>query len=231
MEKMTHLWNVNQFITKLNCSQSAYLQTFYIQKCRRIGQGMQMPLQNFGPSAMCPYCGSLWSTINHRVRISEGKPISRSIRKVMRSMNNNEKPISKFHKSLVQKCIKSRMNRLVFKCSVCLQSTKIPFDKPPREKIPTFNVEDIQASQKRKKKKSKDKTAGLNLSGILNSSMDTSTVESKETPIKKIRSVTNFITPTQKVKKLNINRLKDIVNHGTTPHKRKSLHSFLTELC
>ncbi|XP_033320971.2 uncharacterized protein LOC117217460 [Megalopta genalis] len=227
MEKITHLWNVNQFITKLNCSQSVNLQTYYIQRCRTFNQKVKMPLKNFGPSVMCPYCGSLWNTIDHRIRISKGKPLSRSIRKIIHSMDNYKKPVSKFHKSLVQKCLKSKMNCLIIKCSVCLKSTRIPFDKPPRKKLPKFNNESVQASQKRKKKRIKDKTAGLNIPGNL--SMETGTIKLQETATKKVGSTTNFITPTQKLKKLNINRLKDIVNHGATPHKGKSLHSFLTE--
>ncbi|XP_078040550.1 uncharacterized protein LOC144471867 [Augochlora pura] len=227
MEKITHLWNVNQFIMKLNCSQSVNLQTHYIQKCRRFSQGVEMPLQNFGPSVMCPYCGSLWNTIDHRIRILKGKSLSRSIKKLVHTIEKDEKPVSKFHKSLAQKCLKNKKNCLAIKCSVCLKSTRIPTDKPPRVKLPKFND---QTSQKHKKKRHKDKTAGLNISRNLDLSVGTGKVESQETSTKKVKSTTNFITPTQKLKKLNISRLKDIVNHGATPHKRKSLHSFLTEL-
>ncbi|XP_031825903.1 uncharacterized protein LOC116424097 [Nomia melanderi] len=233
MEKITHLWNVNQFITKLNGLQKKNLQPYYIQRCRRLSKGVNMPMQNFGPSVMCPYCGSLWNTMDYSIRISKGRPISRSIRKVIRSINNNDKSTSKFHRSLAKKCLRNKMNKLILKCSVCLQTTKMPLNKPPREKLLKLSTKDIETSQKRKKKKrkTKDKTAGLNISGILNSSVETVTEGLKETPAKKIGTATSFITSSQKIKKLNLNRLKDIVNHGATPTKRKSLHSFLTQLC
>ncbi|KAF3429068.1 hypothetical protein E2986_10406 [Frieseomelitta varia] len=227
MEKAQHLWNVNQFITKLNCSQSRNLQTFYIEKCKRFSHGIELSSQNFGPSVMCQFCGSLWNTMNYSIRILRGKPLSKSIKKIIHSMNNGEKRIPKVQRSLAEKCIKNKMNRLVLKCSVCLKSTKIPFDKPQREKVQKSEIKNIESKAKRKKKRTKDRTAGLNISGISNSNV---TEGLKQTNIRKVESTTDT-TPTQKIKKLNINRLKDIVNKKATPRKRTSLHGFLTELC
>nr|XP_034190134.1 uncharacterized protein LOC117608716 [Osmia lignaria] len=231
MEKVTHLWNINQFITKLNCSQSKKLQTFYIEKCKRISKGILLPSQNFSPSVMCPYCGSLWNTVKHSIRLLQGKPLSKSVKKIIHSMNNNEKRIPKVRRNLVEKCLKNKRNKLLLKCSVCLESTKLPFDKPQRIRIQKPSLEIDKSVQKRRKKRTKDKTAGLNISGISNLSTDRIEEELKETNTRKVGGTTNFITPTPKLKKLNINRLKDIVNQGATPPKRKSLHSFLTELC
>ncbi|KAK9302882.1 hypothetical protein QLX08_005279 [Tetragonisca angustula] len=227
MEKAQHLWNVNQFITKLNCSQSRNLQTFYMEKCKRFSHGIELSSQNFGPSVMCQFCGSLWNTMNYSIRILRGKPLSKSIKKIIHSMNNGEKRIPKVQRSLAEKCIKNKMNRLVLKCSVCLKSTKILFDKPQREKVQKNEIKNIESKAKRKKKRTKDKTAGLNISGISNSNV----IEGlKQTNIRKVESTTNA-TPTQKIKKLNINRLKDMVNKKATSRKRTSLHGFLTELC
>lgn len=180
---------------------------------------------------MCPYCGSLWNTVKHSIRLSQGKPLSKSVKKILHSMNNNEKRIPKIRKNLVEKCLKNKGNKLVLKCSVCLETTKLPFDKPQRIKIQKPSLETGKSVQKRKKKRTKDKTAGLNISGILNLSTENIEEELKEPNTKKVGGTTNFITPTPKLKKLNINRLKDIVSQGATPPKRKSLHSFLTELC
>ena len=142
-------------------------------------------------------------------------------------MNNGEKRIPKVQRSLAEKCIKNKMNRLVLKCSVCLKSTKILFDKPQREKVQKNEIKNIESKAKRKKKRTKDRTAGLNISGISNSNV----IEGlKQTNIRKVESTTNA-TPTQKIKKLNINRLKDMVNKKATSRKRTSLHGFLTELC
>lgn len=226
MDKITHLWNVNQLVTKLDCPQRINLQTHYICKCRRFSQGIQLPSKNFGPSVMCPYCGSLWKTVNHTVRILKGKPVSKSVKKIVNSMKEHDKRVPKVQRSLAEKCLKNKMNKLVLKCSVCSNSTKIPFDKPQRERIQRNSSVQIH---KKKKRRNKDKTAGLNISGILNLSTDNATEGSKETTAKKIGN-TNFIKTPQKLKKLNINKLKDIVNQGVTPPKKNSLHSFLAEI-
>lgn len=232
MEKITHLWNVNQFITKLNCSQSTNLQTFYIGKCKKLSKGAILPPKNFSPSMMCRYCGSLWNTVKHSIRLEEGKPLSRSVKKIVHTMNNSSERIPIARRSLAKKCLKNKRNKLVLKCSVCLQSTKIPFDKPQRIKVQKLSSESTKSEiKKRKKKRTKDRNAGLNISGILNLSTENVKEELKEISTKKVGGTSNFITPTPKIKKLNINKLKDIVNHGATPPKRKSLHSFLSEFC
>ncbi|KOC61771.1 hypothetical protein WH47_03028 [Habropoda laboriosa] len=230
MQKITHLWNVNQFITKLNCSQTKNLQTFYIKKCRTLGEGMQLPYQNFSPSVMCPYCGSLWETVDYTIRISRGKELSKSMKKVACSMNNNNKRIPKVRRKLVEKCLKNKMNKLIIKCSVCSKSTKMAFNKPQREKIQKTSSEGVQSCQKRKKKRTKDRTAGLNISGTVNSNTENISGGLKKVNTKRVRNTTNFIKSTQKLK-LNINRLKDYVNKVATPPKRNSLQSFLSELC
>lgn len=231
MEKIIHLWNVNQFITKLNCSQSTNLQTFYIGKCKKFSKGIMLPPKNFSPSVMCRYCGSLWNTVEHSIRLVEGKPLSKSIKKIIRAMNNSDNRIPIVRRNLVEKCLKNKRNKLVLKCSVCLESTKIPFDKPQRMKVQKSSLESIKNERKRKKKRTKDRTAGLNISGISNLSTENVKEELKEINTKKVGGTSNFITPTPKLRKLNINKLKDIVNQGATPPKRKSLHSFLMEFC
>lgn len=189
-----------------------------------------MSSQNFGPSVMCIYCGSLWNTINYTVRISRGKPLSKSIKKIIHSMNNSEKRIPKVQRTLVKKCLKNKMNKLILKCSVCLKNTEISLNKPQKEKVQKITSENIQSSKKKKKKRIKDKTAGLNISGISSLDAKDVTKELKEKN-EEMENIKNLITPNQKLKKLNIKRLKDIVNEPATSRKRRSLHNFLTELC
>ncbi|XP_006616073.1 uncharacterized protein LOC102678400 [Apis dorsata] len=231
MERITHLWNVNQFITKLNCSQSRNLQTFYIEKCKKFSHAIHLSSQNFGPSVMCIYCGSLWNTMNYTIRISRGKPLSKSIKKIIHSMNNSEKRISKVQRTLAKKCLKNKMNKLILKCSVCLKNTEISLNKPQKEKVQKITLENIQSSKKKKKKRIKDKTAGLNISGISSLDAKDVTKELKEKNKEKMESIKNLTTPNQKLKKLNIKKLKDVMNEHATSRKRRSLHSFLTELC
>lgn len=231
MEKITHLWNVNQFISKLNCSQSRNLQIFYIGKCKKLSKGVMLPPKNFSPFVMCRYCGSLWNTVEHSIRLVEGKPLSKSIKKIVRATNNKGKTIPVVRRNLIKKCLKNKRNKLVLKCSVCLESTKIYFDKPQRIKVEKLSSESTKIERTRKKKRTKDRTAGLNISGISNLGTENVEEELREINTRNVGGTTNFITPTPKLKKLNINKLKDIVNQGVTPPKRKSLHSFLMEFC
>lgn len=204
---------------------------YFREKCKRFSHGIHLSSQNFGPSVMCTYCGSLWNTMNYTIRISRGKPLSKSIKKIIHSMNNSEKRIPKVQRTLVKKCLKNKMNKLILKCSVCLKNTKISLNKPQKEKVQKIASENIQSSKKKKKKRIKDKTAGLNISGILSLDAKDVTKELKEKNKEEMEDITNLTTPNQKLKKLNIKKLKDIVNEHATSRKKRSLHSFLTELC
>lgn len=232
--KIVHLWNVNRFIANLHAPQSRNLQTFYIQCCKQLSAGTQLPNQNFGAATMCSHCGSLWNTVDYQLRISKGRPISKSVRKLIRSVNVADKKIPKIRATLGKKCIKNQKNKLVIKCSICSMNTEILLSKPKKEKVEKMKItktDQIQSSQKRRKKRTKDKTAGLNISSTPTSHVENDIKRFKETTARRTGCTTNFITPTQKLKKLNIGRLKDIVKQGVTPPKRKNLHNFLTELC
>lgn len=179
---------------------------------------------------MCPHCGSLWSTVNYKIRIVPGKPIANSVKKHIRSMNNNSNSVPKVRASLIKKCKKYQSNRLSIKCSVCSRRTVIPLTKPKREKIKELENNNTVNSQRKRKKRTKDKTAGLNISRTVHFCKENDE-RKKERIVNKIGANTsNFITSTPKLKKLNIARLKDIVTQGTSAPKTKSLHKFLTEL-
>ncbi|XP_011166975.1 uncharacterized protein LOC105200882 [Solenopsis invicta] len=244
METVKHLWNVNQFVTKeLGITPLVMdLQLFYMQKCKNLSKIIALPQQNFGPLVTCSHCGSLWNTVGHQVRILSGKRVSKSVKKIVRCMNENpDQKIPKVRATLVQKSIKNEMNRLVIKCSVCSKNTELPFKKERHIKPLKLNDSQTETPQsskqsKKKKKKSKDKTAGLNISGCtpvshLNKKDNsrTSAISPVLTP-KIIRSNKPLSTSSKKPKKLNIERLKRIMENQTTPAKRKNLHSFLSEL-
>lgn len=247
METVKHLWNVNQFMTKLKDPLTTELQTFYMQKCKNLSNIVELPQQNFGPSVMCSHCGSLWSTVDHQVRLVSGKKMSKSMKKVVEHMKENpNQKVSKVCAALAKKSINNEMNKLVIKCSVCSKNTLLPFKKKNRLKPVKVNnslIEIPQSNRKKKKKKFKDKTAGLNISTCTSVSKlnkeDSSKICTKSplsTP-KIIPSNNNnnnnkrLATFTKKSKKLNIERLKNIMDKSTVMStKRKSLHNFLTEL-
>ncbi|KYN31309.1 hypothetical protein ALC56_14190 [Trachymyrmex septentrionalis] len=238
METIKHLWNVNQFITKLKCPLVTDLQMFYMQKCKNFSNSIELPEQNFGPSTACSHCGSLWSTVDHQVRIARSRKMSKSVKKIIRYIKENpDQKIPKIRATLAQKSIKNEMNRLVIKCSVCSKNTELPFKKKNHLKPVKLNnsqMETPQSNRKKKKKKSKDKTAGLNISGCMpalqlnkKDNNVTPTTSSAITP--KIISSNKKSISSKKSKKLNIERLKRIMENKT-PSKTKNLHSFLAEL-
>lgn len=177
---------------------------------------------------------------HHQVRILSSKRMSKSVKKIVRHMNENpDQKIPKVRATLAEKSIKNEMNRLVIKCSVCSKNTKLPFEKKSRLKPIKLNNSRIETPQsKRKKKKSKDKTAGLNISGCMpvpqlkEDNSKTPTILPVIMP-KVISQPSNkklSITP-KRPKKLNIERLKRIIENKTaTPTKKNNLHSFLAEL-
>ncbi|KYN04607.1 PREDICTED: uncharacterized protein LOC108772411 [Cyphomyrmex costatus] len=237
METIKHLWNVNQFITKLKCPLVTDLQIFYMQKCKSFSNSIELPQQNFGPLMACSHCGSLWSTVDHQVRIARGRKMSKSVKKILQYIKENPgQKIPKVRATLAQKSIKNEMNRLAIKCSICSKNTELPFKKNSHLKSVKLNnsqPETPQSNHKKKKKKSKDKTAGLNISGCTSAlqlnkkdNSITPTISPVITP--KIISSKKSISP-QKSKKLNIERLKRIMENKT-PSKAKNLHSFLAEL-
>ncbi|XP_014615377.1 PREDICTED: uncharacterized protein LOC106793181 [Polistes canadensis] len=228
MEKIEHLWNVTQYLTKFQCPEANKLQNHYIERCRNLANEVELPKLCFGPSTMCSHCGSLWATTNHQVRILPGKKMSRSVGKMIKT-NTDENKISKLQAKLIKKCKKNEMNKMSIRCFACLRCTEVRFTKPKRIVKTSDNaLEKSNIQQKKKKRKGKDKTVGLNISGNLTSKLQSS--ESQKTPVtnKTNQSKMNLNKP--KLKKLNINKLKDIVNQGMTPPNRKSLTNFLKEL-
>jgi len=205
---------------------------------------VELPKENFGPSVMCSHCGSLWSTVDHQVRISRGRKMSKSMKKIMQRMNEDpNQKIPKVCASLVQKSIKNEMNKLVIKCSICSKNTKLPFNKENRLKPVKLNDSQIETPQnslnhKKKKKKSRDKTAGLNISSYIPESQfdKKNNIISTKSPMttpkinSKINNNTKLSTSTKKSRKLNIKRLKHIMDNNATPTNKKTLRNFLAEL-
>lgn len=203
---------------------------------------MKLPKQRFGPSVMCTHCGSLWNTMDYQARIIPGRKMSKSIRKIVKCMDKGDQDIPKAQVSLARKSIKNEMNKLAIKCSVCSKRTVLPFKKknrlkPANIKSDDSHVETPQSNRKKKKKKHKDKTAGLNISGCISESPLNKKTGNK-TPIKPVITTPKTFnnktlsSSSKKAKKLNIARLKNIINDSTTtPTKGKSLHNFLAELC
>lgn len=190
---------------------------------------------------MCSHCGSLWNTVDHQVRIAHGRKMSKSMKRIVRRMDENpNQKIPKVCTALAQRSIKNEMNKLVIKCSVCSKNTTLPLKKENRLKPVKLNNSQIETPQnkRKKKKKKRDKTAGLNIPGCTPVSRlnkeDNSKTKSPPLTMPEIISNNNnkrLSTSNKKSTKLNIRRLKDVMEKSTvTSTKRKSLKSFLAEL-
>lgn len=177
--------------------------------------------------------------MDHQVRISSGKKMSKSMKKIVRYANEDPgQKIPKVRATLARKSIKNEMNRLVIKCSVCSKNTELPFKKKSRLKPHELNNSQTETPRRnrKKKKKSKDKTAGLNISSCTPVSRLSRKKDNSKTPIlspvipKTIPGDKKLSTSSKKYKKMNIERLKYTLNKPATPTNRDNLHSFLTEL-
>lgn len=180
---------------------------------------------------MCVHCNSLWTTVDHRIRILRGKPISKSVQKIVESMQDKEKRLPRVRRTLGRKAMKRRTNRMAIRCSVCSKITKMSLAKPRRENVKNIIGAEENNTEKRKKKRSKDRTAGLNIPPEIRLESNRKLQEEKN--ISPVAPCTKLVTEPQKLKKLkklNISRLKDIVAKGVTPPKSRSLHNFLMEL-
>lgn len=188
---------------------------------------------------MCSHCGSLWNTVDHQVRILRGRRISNSVRKIVKSINENNQRIPKVRATLAKKSIKNEMNKLVIKCSICFKKTELPFKKPDRLKPLNLNNSQVETppnNRKKKKKRFKDKNAGLKITDDisrpqLNKKFNSKTVTKLSVNIPEININKKLTATTEKQKKLNMKRLKHILNKDTvTPKKRESLQNFLSQL-
>lgn len=110
-------------------------------------------------------------------------------------------------------------------CDVCHENTITDLKKPKTEKLVKIeNEADNQKISTKRKKKKRDKTAGL----IINTPKRDQLTPTMMIAAGNKKKVSNF-TPIP-AKKLNIAKLKGMIDTSMTPAKRPSLHSFLTEL-
>lgn len=196
----------------------------YFRKCcREQEKFVELPKNCFGPSIMCRHCGSFWNKVKHRNRLIPSKVIKKKF-----NFEQNDKQLSKFRSSLARKCLRGKINKMIIKCFVCSKYSQIPRNKPNSNKsLNQINNKEIQQSNKKKKRRSKDKTAGLNIS-LSNSFV--STPNKISTPIQKERKeIKKVLTPLVKVKNINKERLSNILNNDSGK-KRNSLSNFLKEL-
>ncbi|KAK0096294.1 hypothetical protein PV326_005880 [Microctonus aethiopoides] len=235
---------MTKFLTKMKIPQANELRNHYIQCCRELSNEVELPKQIFGPGSMCCYCGSLWNAIEYKVRIEKGKSLSTSMKKLLR--DENKKTLSLYQQKLIRKCIKNQSNKLIITCSCCQNNTVIMLSKPQRLKKIKQQCSDETSgiTPRRKKKRNRDKNAGLlintpvtptlnstekNTSNHSNNNINNNNTPISQSKKEKLKKINTPILGC-KSKKINLSKLKGIVDTTVTPSKKSSLHSFLTEL-
>ncbi|XP_014203249.1 uncharacterized protein LOC106635689 [Copidosoma floridanum] len=233
-----HLWNVTNYLRKLEGKAANSFMTYCIQKCRQTLAPIEpLPKSHFGSSIMCSYCGSVWSKNENHIRIDPGRACSKSVKQIIRATTYNS--VSRFRATLLKKSLKNQMNKVVIRCSVCSKKTVINCKKPERPKPDIKEVDEtlmstpgnVSSSQKKKKKrKKKDKTAGLNISNNQSTRISKKGTGSlNSTPVIRIKQQERELTPLQRVRKINLHKLSNLLNESKEK-SRNSISSFLEEL-
>lgn len=202
---------------------------YFRQKCKQTLQEeeLDLPKQNFGPSVMCTNCGNFWDKVAPIIKILPAKPLSKSVKKLSKKAKLDY--LSKFQTTLLKKCLNNQKNQLTLKCKICAKITKVAFNKPKVLKPKKVkNLKSNTPMSNKKKKKHKDKTAGLNISGIAspkNISLTQNLTQPQEIVSKidvRKKHVQKESTPTQKLKKINMKRLKNALEDSSSEKKKKN---------
>lgn len=176
--------------------------------------------------------------MEHRNRVVPGKACSNSIKKIIRAAENNAR-LPRYRLTLMRKCLRNEMNKMVIKCLACLKNTQITCKKPRRQKPKkqeALNDSEVLKSGNKRKRRTKDRTAGLNI--FLSDSYDALSSEtgsprilnkSSPLPCKGKKEMGKQLTPLQKLKIMNKDKLNSILKDDAVK-KRNSLNIFLKEL-
>ncbi|XP_046419034.1 uncharacterized protein LOC124179062 isoform X1 [Neodiprion fabricii] len=214
MEKVQHLWNIVKFLSDYSGTKVTRLQSYYVWRCRQLSSAIELPSKIFGPGEMCSHCGVLWAKVDHRVRLQSGTVSGRSVKKIIRkrALGKETKKLGRYKDTLLKKALKNTGNKAVIRCSICSKNTKLSFAKPGMPK-PTVTVDKGKGNDtkvgKKRKKRTKDKSAGLILGGV--NACD-------KTPI------------AAKAKATTLRKLGSMMSKNLTPCKKSSLHDFIVEL-
>lgn len=195
---------------------------------------IELTKEKFGAAAMCPQCASPWASTKHKTRIASGIKFSGRMNTLICGTHDSLR-VSKYLQTLMQKYKRNRVNKIMKMCSVCSGIVKLTLSKPQRHKISKSNnlsrSFNLSISSKKNKKHAKDKTAGLNVSGIKMSDAylcpTASILENKG--IYRIQQ-RDIPKPVSKSKKIDLSKLTGIIDSTVKLSKKNKMHTFLQEL-
>ncbi|XP_071441489.1 uncharacterized protein [Hetaerina americana] len=141
------------------------LRCHFMSACRSLdGVGdAKLPTKYTQKSAMCQYCSNMWKNGKCSTKVVPERKRPASIRKIISRYNKDPSCLRKFEVGLAKKYAR-RKNTLVVTCGICHKETKLDLFKPEKKIKPENEsyMEEPQSETKKKKKRcSRDRTAGL----------------------------------------------------------------------
>lgn len=163
---------------------------FFRNTCRKIAQRIETPKDKF--SNICIHCGLPWTDIDYELKLRHRQVSLHSAKtkkllyKLEKSKETPGSGLLKHNEMKRAKWLQKRINnRMEILCKHCNKKTFIEMKKPKAKEQATSLqqnkatlVEDVQRT-KRKKKKSKNKTAGLKLAANDNNKVKSEMLISK----------------------------------------------------
>ncbi|CAD7014487.1 unnamed protein product [Ceratitis capitata] len=165
------------------------LKSYYMTICRKLAKtSVWMPKEKFSRNTMCRRCSSKWNETNFRMKlnpqeITYSAKAKRQIEKLYNAKSGieNRRALTRKQRKRAKWLKKRVMNSVEIQCELCQHKTRIEMHKPnkrePESGTMKCNADEndlpelitstpVTAKTKKKKNKSKDKTAGLKIEKV-----------------------------------------------------------------
>ncbi|XP_011192721.2 uncharacterized protein LOC105218685 [Zeugodacus cucurbitae] len=198
------------------------LKSYFMTKCRKLAKStIWMPKEKFSTHTMCPRCSSKWNETNYKMflkpqQIAYSTKARKQIEKLQEAKTSieNRRALTRKQRKRAKWLQKRVLNSVVIQCELCAHKTKIEMQKPNKTEsnnettdttelediVPTETVAPTPVNLKKKKKKNKDKTAGLKLDKSKNLATKNNEVQNKTSVNKQVvPAATIKLQPSNKV--------------------------------
>ncbi|XP_049308214.1 uncharacterized protein LOC125777427 [Bactrocera dorsalis] len=226
--KVKYLWDCAKVLEPENHTKKL-LKSYFMTNCRKLAKAnIYLPKDKFSQNTMCPRCCSKWSETNYKMflkpqQIAYSTKAKKQIEKLNEAKTSIEKrrALTRKQRKRAKWLQKRVLSSVVIECELCQHKTSIKLEKPGKTENDSENKDNIDLEEiatpesitttlvnaKKKKKKIKDKTAGLKVDktknltklndkkqiepSILKQKVPTATNTSKPQPINKVAAKIN----------------------------------------
>ncbi|XP_026286168.2 uncharacterized protein LOC113211862 [Frankliniella occidentalis] len=175
---------------------------------------------------MCPKCCEVWNTGKFALKVVSKSTPGPRMMKILRKFEKEPEKLTRVESSLLKRHQQTNKNKLVLRCLVCKNETIIPFQKQIPEKAPTCETPAAECSivMSTKKKKKKDRFAGLNVSAVMSASPSPFNSSKRNMHINRINGTPSSVSTANEIK---INSPSQMTNNRSsmTPIASKVLIS------